>query len=242
MPFLVVCLGPVACPGDEAPVTEPSATSALEALLARAAAEDKKVVVLFRKADLKEDPMPDAFGAIRARLGDGALFLEIDASDTGASGAVTRCQVDRIGSSAILVLAPDGTVLHGFLTPPDASLVGCIVASKVLADFRRALSSGGLLFVVVGPPQSESFREAVCQVRAYTLQAREEAAILQVDSADPDEAFLLEQAGVERGADRTTVCLLRAGESRGKLTGEITVERIRAQMERCAPGGCGPEG
>lgn len=228
--------------GAANPQQAPESPSAVADVLRQGGAAGKEAVVLFRRKGPKGEPMARCFEAVREKLQAQAIFLSVEADDPKEAASAKRYQIDRVDGPAVLVLAPDGTLLAGFMEAPEVAGIERVLASRILPDFQRAMAGGGLLLVAVGDPKAGPFQSMLAQARAYADRTRDQETILQVDSTDPAEACLLERLGLE-AAEKTVLCILKAGKPVGRIPGKVSAEQIERLVSGCeGVDRCGPDG
>ena len=211
-------------------------------ILEKAKSEKKKVIIYFRKKSTKANLMTKSFQNMKSNLNDKVLFFSVATDDPVAKSLVLKYGINRVRDPVILVIGYNGEVLAGFTKSVDVSMVKKIVDSKLLSEFIEARSNETLLFVVLGKPQSEEYKDVIEVAKGYAGRKALNEVIIKVDISDTSEKIMLEIMEVESKETKTVTCIFWNNKPAGKLTGIVTFEQVETLLDEfkkncCPPGG-----
>jgi hypothetical protein len=209
-----------------APVDEASQAAAA---LARARAAGKHLFVFcHRGGDQLAGTPATAFRAALAEAAGRADGIAVEIADAREKWFVDRHDLTRMPLPAVLVFAPNGAMVRGFVEF-DAKQLLSAFASPAMALCLQAFEEKKLVALCVQNATTRSSEIALGAVRALAADARYagKVEIVTVDPADAVEAALLAQFKVDpKTADAVTVLMNPPGTVVATIQGATSVDAL----------------
>jgi hypothetical protein len=105
------------------------------------------------------------------------------------------------------------------------------VTSVLTPNLIRAIEETALVMLVVGPVGTEALKETERIAQEFGASTAHAFEVFVADVNDEKEALLVQGAGLAPGSEKTSVVLYHDKEYAGRLTDDISVEKLQELME-----------
>jgi hypothetical protein len=231
------------------PLSKPAQKLSGIAVLERAAATGKYLLIVFYRSD------DDSTRAMKKVVAGAAAKLKansvtVNVADAAEREIVAMYQVDRAPMPLALVVAPGGAVTGGFVGKVTEEQLSGAFVSPGLANCLKALQAGKLVFLCAQNASTKSNDAALRGVQAFKADDRfaQFTEIVTIDPADAAEAKLMAQLKIDPATPvAVTAFMAPPGAVIAKYTGATDKNAMIATLTAatsggCGSGGCGPSG
>jgi len=249
------CSGGGDQPGSKAPAAKPvvaqaaaatpaDAVGAGMAALAKAAAADRYLFLLFyknkggRTAELR-----GVFDRAVEKVRDRADALTVWVGDPEEKEIVGKFRAGRAPLPLVLAVAPNGAVTRGLYKDFTEEQITGACASSCTEKCLKTIQENKLAFLCIQNGSTAHREEALAGVKAFQNdpQFGRRTDLVLLDPADPDEGPFLEQLKVKPDPkEAVTLLLAPPGGVLARFDGATDKEMILAAVKRASSSSCGP--